>query len=160
MAARHTRLMSTEWADRVDTEDWDEDPRLPWLACPDANPQEVRRALGFRERNVGELELRIPLGGDDRGACQVIVEERDDEVHVRVLVCGYDLDDRLGKLPREYVDCPVRVWLAQPLGERAVIDMDSDQELPLFTPEYLDNVPQRDHGYRPANRRRRMARRP
>jgi hypothetical protein len=28
-------------------------------------------------------------------------------------------------------------------------------ELPLFTPRYLNNVPQPDHGYQPANRRRR-----
>ena len=55
---------------------------------------------------------------------------------------------------REYTDCPVRVWLKQPLGERAVIDVNSDEELPLYIPEYLDNVRQPDHGYHPANRRR------
>ena len=52
------------------------------------------------------------------------------------------------------MDCPVRVWLRQPLGERAVIDIDTDEELPLFTPEYRNNVLQPDHGYRPALRRR------
>jgi hypothetical protein len=49
----------------------------------------------------------------------------------------------------------VRVWLKQPLGERAVIDVDSDEELPVYIPQYLDNVRQPDHGYHPANRRRR-----
>jgi hypothetical protein len=39
--------------------------------------------------------------------------------------------------------------------ERAVIDVDSDQELPLFTPDWFDGVRQPDAGYRPANRRRR-----
>jgi hypothetical protein len=34
-----------------------------------------------------------------------------------------------------------------------VIDADTDQELDLFIPAYLDNVPQPDHGYHPANRR-------
>jgi superfamily II DNA or RNA helicase len=57
--------------------------------------------------------------------------------------------------PHEYVDCPVRVWLDRPLGERAVIDVDDDEELPLYVPEYLNNVVQPDHGYHPANRRRR-----
>jgi len=43
----------------------------------------------------------------------------------------------------------VRVWLKQPLRERAVIDVDSDDELPLYIPQYLDNVRQPDHGYHP-----------
>lgn len=75
--------------------------------CPDRRSRRVRRALGFRERNLSELDL----------------------------------------------DCPVRVWLERPLGKRAVIDVDSDGELPLYTPAYLNNVPQADHGYRPVNRR-------
>ncbi len=36
-----------------------------------------------------------------------------------------------------------------------MIDVDSDQELPLFTPRYLNNVLQPDHGYRRVYRRRR-----
>lgn len=123
-------------------------------SCPDGNPQRLRRALGFRERNVGELELRVPLGGNDGGVCDVIVDERDDEVHVRVLVC-YDPDEpEPVERPVEYTDCPVRVWLERPLGDRAVIDADRDKELPFYTPLYLDNVVQPDHGYRPARRRR------
>ena len=119
----------------------------------------VRRALGFRERSISELELRVPLGGDDRGVCRVILDERDDEIHIRVLVCccdDGDDDDADGgtRRCREYTDCPVRVWLKQPLRERAVIDVDSDEELPLYIPEYLDNVRQPDHGYHQANRRR------
>jgi hypothetical protein len=91
----------------------------------------------------------------DEGVCDVIVDERDDEVHVRVVVCYEDdEDDDSVARPREYTDCPVRTWLEQPLGQRAVIDEDSDEELPLYTPLYLDNVVQPDHGYRPANRRR------
>ena len=49
----------------------------------------------------------------------------------------------------------MRVWLEWPLGDRDVIDVDDDQELPLYMPEYLNNVIQPDHGYHPANRRRR-----
>jgi hypothetical protein len=148
------------------TTDWDGQPIIEfdseahekWLEkwAPECH-RRVRRALGFCERNVRELELRVPLGGDDAGACRVIVDERDDEVYVRVLVCCRDADDEdedRTSRHREYTDCPVRVWLKQPLGERAVIDVDSDTELPLYVPRYLDNVCQPDHGYHPANRRR------
>ena len=137
--------MDPDWDER---EEWDN----AWHACPDANPQRVRHALGFWERSVRELELRVPLGGNDGGVCSVVVDEGDDEVHVRVLVCFHD-DGQPEPTLRECTDWPVRVWLERPLGDRAVIDIDSDQELPLFTPAYLNNVPQPDHGYRPANRR-------
>jgi hypothetical protein len=152
------------------TTDWDGQPIIEfdseahqkWLEkwAPECR-RRVRRALGFRERSIGELELRVALGGDDRGVCRVILDERDDEVYVRVLVCWCDDgdDDDDGPLcDREYMDCPVRVWLKQPLGGRAVIDVDSDDELPLYVPEYLDNVRQPDHGYHPANRRTRAHR--
>ena len=33
--------------------------------------------------------------------------------------------------------------------------LDTDEELPLFVPEYLGNVVQPDHGYHPGPRRRR-----
>ena len=90
--------------------------------------------------------------------CQVIVDERDDDVYVRVVLCYEDEGDEDEDLrPRrhEYMDCPVRVWLDRPLGERAVIDVDDDEELPLYVPKYLNNVVQPDHGYHLADRRRR-----
>ena len=128
--------------------------------CPVGNPQRLRRALGFRERHVAELELRVPLGlTEPEGACQVIVDERDDEVYGRVMACYEDEEDEteddVRPRRREYVDCPVRVWLDRPLGERALIDADDDEELPLYVPEYLNNIVQPDHGYHPAHRRRR-----
>jgi hypothetical protein len=148
------------WEDRdgEPTIVWDEEAHAAWLKrwaprCPDGNPQRLAHPLGFRERNVGELELRVALGPGDNGACEVIVDEQDDEVHVRVLVCY----GQRPAGPREYMDCPVRVWLEKPLGQRAVIDVDSDEELPLFTPFWFDGVRQSDAGYRPANRRRERA---
>ena len=88
-----------------------------------------------------------------RRVCQTIVEERGEEVFVRVLVCRHDEDDGSVRRDMKYMDCPVRLWLDRPLGERAVIDLDTDEEVPLYTPLYMNNVPRRDHGYRPANRR-------
>ena len=143
--------------------EWDDEAHAEWCEkwaprCPVGNPQRLRRALGFRERNVCELELRVPLARGE-GACEVIVDERDHEVHVRVLVCyrDDDEDEEAFPCPREYMDWPVRTWLEHPLGDRAVIDVDSDEELPLYTPDYLNSIPQPDHGYRPANRRRRSS---
>lgn len=136
---------------------WDDEAHAAWCEkwappCPDGNRVRVRRPIGFRERNVRELELRVALGGNDLGVCDVIVEGRNDEVYVRVVVC-YD-DSGSAPTSPEYTDCPVRTWLDQPLGDRAVIDVDSDEELPLYIPRYLDNIPQPGHGYHPARRRR------
>jgi hypothetical protein len=124
-------------------------------SLPGREPAGVRNALGFWERNACELELRVPLGGDDGRVCDVVVDELEDEVHVRVIVCYDPEHDEAPARSRKYVDWPVRVWLERPLGDRAVIDVDRDEELPLYTPAYLDNVPQSDHGYRPAGRRQR-----
>jgi hypothetical protein len=71
---------------------------------PIGNQRMVRRALGFRERNIRELELRVALASHETGVC--------------------------------------------------------DEELPLFTRAYKNNVPQPDHGYRPANRRKDTVPRP
>jgi len=129
------------------------DAGAEWPACPDGRPQQLRHPLGFRERNRGELELRVPLGGDDDGVCQVSVDEHDDEVHVRVLVHRQDEKECWRPRFREYWDCPVRVWLKRPLDDRAVIDADTDQELLLYVPMHLDNVPRPDHGYHVVRRR-------
>jgi hypothetical protein len=124
-----------------------------WPPCPDGEPVGLCHPLGFRERNLCELELRVLLGGDNDGVCQVIVDEQDTEVHVRVLVHLHDHEGRRVR-SHHYVDCPVRVDLENELGDRAVIDADTDEELPLYTPLYLNNVIQPDHGYRPVHRRR------
>jgi hypothetical protein len=84
--------------------------------------------------------------------CDVIVDERDDEIYVRVLVCQ-DHDDDRPRRQRDYMDCPVRTWLERPLGGRAVIDVDSDEELPLFIPGW-DREPQEESRYVSVKRRR------
>lgn len=81
--------------------EWDVEAHAAWCAkwappCPNGNPQRLRAAVAFRERNVRELELRVPLARGENGACQVILEESDDTVLVRVLVC---VDEASGRLP-------------------------------------------------------------
>src|ERR1700751_5626856 len=123
---------------------WEVDTRDEWLVewppCPDGNPIKLCHALGFRERNMCELEFRVALGGPDGGVCQVIVDERENEVYVRVLLHRCDEHEGLTPRNREYLDWPVRASLVRPLGERCVIDMDSDEELLLYTPPYVNNV--------------------
>jgi hypothetical protein len=77
----------------------------------------------------------------------VIVEERDEEVDVRVLVHRQDEDDPPAHRSRDYTECPVRVWLDEPLGERAVIAFARDEGLPLYRPRYLNHVRRPDHGH-------------
>jgi hypothetical protein len=73
------------------------------------------------------------LAEGEHGACAVIVDAQADEVFVRVLVCYDESEDDRPLASREAVVWPVRVWLDKPLGARAVIDEDSDEELDLFT---------------------------
>jgi hypothetical protein len=130
--------------DAGEIETFDTAARAAWCKrwaprCPDGNPQRLRHALAYRERNLCELELRVPLGRDEGGVCQLVVDEREDEVYVRVLVCVVrESDSVIGR--RDYVDCPVRTWLERPLGGRVVIDVDTGQELPLRIPRYTRNI--------------------
>jgi hypothetical protein len=129
-----------DWAGQPIIE-WDDEAHAAWCEkwappCPDGDPQRLRRAVAFRERSLCELELRVPLATGEHGACQVILEESDDMVLVRVLVC-YDEDTDPWPPAREYVDCPVRVWLDRPLENRTVVDEDSNEALPLYSPRHL-----------------------
>jgi hypothetical protein len=103
--------------------------------CPIGNPQILGRALGFWERGECELELRVVLRRDE-GICEVIVDERTDDVYVRVLLCYEEKpdDDESSALLGGRCDCPVRVWLDRPLGDRAVIDVNTNNELDLYNP--------------------------
>jgi hypothetical protein len=114
--------------------------RAKWLEkwapeCPIGNPQRLRRCVGYREREPGRLQLRVPLGGAE-GVCDVIVAEDEESVTVRVLICYEDDDGEDAGVNAEYVSCPVHVYLAQPLEGRAVVDLDSGEALPLFIPSW------------------------
>jgi hypothetical protein len=69
--------------------EFDAEAHAEWCAkwappYPVGNPQCLRRALGFRERSVAEIELRAPLSrSEPEGACLVIVAERDHRANRR-----------------------------------------------------------------------------
>jgi hypothetical protein len=132
--------MTAESTDKEWTAEWHDQERAEWLdkwapKCPIGNPQYVRECLGYREREPGRLQLRVPLRSGE-GVCEAIVDEHEDAVHVRVLVCfEEDGDD---ELHREYINCPVHVYLDGPLNGRAVIDVETDEALPLFVPSWTE----------------------
>jgi len=116
-----------------------DDAHARWLEkwapeCPIGLPQRVAVCLGQREREPGRLQLRVAMCGGE-GICETIVEEAEDTVRVRVLLC-YD-EERVAEYgKREYVNCPVHVYLESPLAGRTVIDVQTDEPVPLFVPDW------------------------
>ncbi len=113
-------------------DEWDENEHAAWLEtwaprCPIGNPQRVAQLVAYREREPGRLQLRAVIHSTE-GVCDVIADEDKETVHVRVLLC-YELD---GHEDGEYLDCPVHVYLEEPLNGRTVIDVDRERELPLY----------------------------
>ena len=78
--------------------------------------QRWRECTGHMEREERRLQLRVDLHLGEE-VCNVIFEEDEDSVSVLILVCG----ERGPK--GELVNCPTHIYLARPLGERAVLDM-------------------------------------
>jgi hypothetical protein len=130
------------WEDNWE-DDGCEDAHAAWIEkwapkCPLGYPQHLLTLLGFRQKAVDCVQLRVVLGWRD-GICDVIVDEHPDLVYVRVLACHPEDeadDPRDPDRSREAVDCPCRVYLDAPLGERIVIDVDSGEPLPMFIPRW------------------------
>jgi len=134
--------MATDWPDEygVGADCFDDDEHARWLErwtspCPDGRPQRVATCLGYREREAGRVQLRVALRGSE-GVCDAIVEEDEENVVVRLLVCcdenSFEEDE-----DHEYVNCPIHVYLQKPLGDRSVIDVETDRPVPLFVPNRL-----------------------
>jgi hypothetical protein len=118
---------------------WFDNEHAAWLdkwapKCPIGNPQRVGRLLGYREREPGRLQLRVALRARTDGICEAMVEETEETVHVRVLLCFLDRDDAWED--NEYMDWPVHVYLDRPLGDRTVISVDGEEPLPLYAPTW------------------------
>lgn len=132
--------MATDWRDKQWIRAGRDEEHARWIEkwtspCPDGHPQRVAVCLGYREREPGRLQLRVALCAVDNGVCNVIVEEGEDAVRVRMLVC-WDEDSWEPPEDREYVNCPVHVYLDKPLGERTVIDVKTDKPVQLFVPSW------------------------
>ncbi len=102
--------------------------------CPDGNEQRLCEILGFRLKGADYLQLRVVLRASDNGVCLATVVEEPDHIGVRLLACLTTDEERLERAARDRheTDCPLNVWLDEPLGERVVIDLDTGEELPLF----------------------------
>jgi hypothetical protein len=104
------------------------------LIGPRYHEQWPRVCLGYREREPGRLQLRVPIQLDE-DVCDIEVEEDDEQVAVCVLVCGSARDGE------ELIDCPYHAYLERPLADRRVIDLVSGRQLPLYTPSWLQEEP-------------------
>jgi hypothetical protein len=131
--------VSADWHDtdwiRADYRD---DDHARWCAqwtspCPEGRPQRVGICLGHREREPGRLQFRVALCRGE-GVCDVIVEEDEETVRVRLLVC-YDENVEQGE-DREYINCPAHMYLDKSLGGRTVIDVQVDEAVPVFVPDW------------------------
>lgn len=78
--------------------------------------QRWRECTGHMEREPGRLQLRVALRQGE-GVCSVLFEENAASVKVLILVCG------VAGSNTEYVDCPVHIYLDQPLADRPVLDV-------------------------------------
>jgi hypothetical protein len=126
-------------------EAWDgeccDDEHAEWLdkwapSCPIGNPQRVGQLLAYREREPGRLQLRVSMRPGSDGICEAIVEETEETVRVRVLLCFEDRDEYWDDRGCEYWDCPTHAYLDKPLGGRTVIDVDDEKPLPLYSPQW------------------------
>jgi hypothetical protein len=162
---RHPEPMTTDWADEGsinERDDWTDerddctdeqggftDEQADWLdrwspPCPMRNPQRVCRCLAYREREPGRLQLRVPVWVGTEGICAALVEEDEDNVYVRVIMCYEEFDseddecEELGTKADECWDCPVHVYLEKPLNGRTVIEVKTHRVLPLFVPDWKE----------------------
>lgn len=88
--------------------------------------QRWRECTGHMEREEGRLQLRVPLQSGE-GVCSVPFAEDADAVTVLILVCG-EADDG-----SDWIDCPVHIYLDEPLGNRMVRDLTQARRLvPYF----------------------------
>ncbi|MDQ6777260.1 MAG: hypothetical protein M3071_13820 [Actinomycetota bacterium] len=82
----------------------------------------------------------MPVWVGAEGICAALVEEDEDNVYVRVIMCYEELD--ADTEDHECWDCPVHVYLEKPLNGRAVIDVQTDRALPLFVPDWEESSSQ------------------
>ena len=131
----HSRCLAPPFdAEDWSAERWDEEDYAAWTrsTCPAGRPQRAERCLGHRELVPHGLQLRVLLSGDE-GVCDVSVEEDEDAVRVRVHVC-YSVPRSKDGVDRAHRNCPVHLYLNEPLGDRTVIDLETGRAVPLFVP--------------------------
>jgi hypothetical protein len=105
-------------------------------SCPAGNAQRAVRCLSYREREPLRLQVRVAIRPSIEGVCDAFAEEDEDErtVRVRVFLC-HPKGEAEGP-DREYLDCPVHVYLDKPLGGRKVIDALTGKPLSVFVPDW------------------------
>jgi hypothetical protein len=113
--------------------------------CPRGLPQRVRRCLGYYERDPGRVQLRF-AALDDEGLCDVLIDERDSHVVVRVVICR--TDDPLERYPEPgLAEERTHAYLQAPLAGRPLIDFETGEPVPFYVPTWLDGHRTKAPGY-------------
>ena len=90
----------------------------------------VRAAASVTAGEPGRLQLRAVLRPGEN-VCEILVEENETRVEVRILVCGGIEGGN------DAMDCPFHVYLSAALGGREVIDMARNgARVEHFTPNW------------------------
>lgn len=133
--------------EHIDDQFLDEIPHEPekkidgmWLpSCPIGLPQLARPCLGYYEREPLRLQLRVAML-DNEGVCDVVLDEQDSCVVVRVVICWRD------DLPHRHQEAGfaedrTHADLREPLNGRPLIDFETDEPIPFYVPTWR-------HGHR------------
>jgi hypothetical protein len=73
------------------------------------------------------------MRAETEGICDVIAEEDDETVRVRVMLCWEDAIAHIHD--RDYIEWPVHIDLERPPGDRTVVEVDDERVLPLLVPD-------------------------
>jgi hypothetical protein len=110
-----------------------------WLpACLIGLPQSARECLGYREREPGRLQLRVPMLHNE-GVCDVVLDEHSSYVGVRVVVCRRDDDDDQRHWYPGFAEERIHAYLDAPLADRTVIDFETGKRVPFYVPTWLND---------------------
>jgi hypothetical protein len=113
--------------------------------CPLGLSQLARRCLGYYEREPLRLQLRVAMLYAE-GVCDVVVDERESHVVVRVVICWRDdLSDR--DLEPGFAEERTHAYLQAPLAGRPLLDFETGEPVPFYVPTWLDGHRTKAPGY-------------
>lgn len=113
--------------------------------CPRGFEQRERACLGYYERETLRLQIRV-LIRDNEGICAALVEENDESVAIRLIVCESD-DPSDWLLYDGYADERHHVTIARPLGNRTVVDYVTGRPMSFYVPTWCNGRPTEAPGY-------------
>jgi hypothetical protein len=139
--ARKKRPIYTPFvfADEDDAQDAIDDRWLPY--CPAHHPVEPKELLGYTILSPRLLRVEVSMRGFE-DVCDVVVDEGPDLIRVRATACANFHNHPVFR--RSALGDPSVITLNEALGDRVVIDYETEEPVPVYVPPYL-------HGRRTAD---------